>query len=131
MKKSLLTLTASLLVFPVLVSAQTIQTMLTNLPVFFNTVIIPFLFGMAFLVFVINAVRFFIIEGSNEDGRKKAKSLAIYSITAFVFLVIFWGLVNMLVKTTGLDGRTAPVSDYYERANKLPSNCPPGSTGPC
>lgn len=131
MQKSLYALTATLVAFPAIASAQSLQNLLTNIPIFFNNVLIPFLFGIAFLIFVINAVRFFIIEGSNEEGRKKAKALAIYSVAAFVFLIIFSGIVNLLVETTELGGKDAPVSDYYERANKLPSDCPPEETGPC
>jgi succinate dehydrogenase/fumarate reductase cytochrome b subunit len=114
------------LTFAATASLQNFFIGLTNL---FNDVLIPFMFGIAFLFFVINAIRYFVIEGNNEDGRKNAKALAVYGVAAFVFLIIFWGIVNMLSNSTGLAGKTQPRADYVD-SGTLPY-CPPGSPGPC
>lgn len=107
------TLALSLFLFtPFVASAQSVQTILPNLVSFLNSTIVPFLLGIAFLFFVINAIRFFVIGGSNEQDRDKAKSLAIYSMAAFVFIIIFWGLINILSSSIGLDKGTQPKSDY-------------------
>lgn len=90
------------------------QSLMKNLMAFFN-LLIPFMFGMAFLFFVINVFRYFILGGHNEDSQKKAKSLAIYSIAAFVFLVIFYGIVNILTTSLGLERQDMPVPDYRTR----------------
>ena len=109
-----ITLTFSLfLLTPLVASAQSLQAFLPNLVTFISTTIIPFLFGMAFLFFVINVFRFFILGGANEEGREKAKYLAIYSISAFVFLIIFWGIINLLSSSLGLIDQP-PVSDYMQ-----------------
>jgi len=100
----LLSLTA--LFFPLLTFAQqgyNIQSFIINLGIFLNTAVMPFIFAVAFFIFVFNVIRFFVIQGHNEDGRKNAKYLAIYSIGAFVFLLSFWGLVNILVRGVGLN----------------------------
>ncbi len=111
------------LLVPGIATAQgTLQTLLTNIPTFLSDIVIPFLFGIAFLLFIINVIRYFVIEGSNEDGRKKAKDLALYSIAAFVFLIIFWGIVNMFVKSTGLQGEAQPCPDYIKQFDA--SKCP-------
>ncbi len=89
-----------------------LQGLLISFGNFINTTIIPFLFGLAFLFFVINAIRFFVIGGNNEDGQKKAKSLALYGVGAFVFLAIFWSIINLLVGATDLSSKPAPCSDY-------------------
>lgn len=81
---------------------------------FANNVVLPFLIGLAFLFFVVNAFRFFIVGGANEAGRENARSLAMYSILAFVFILVFWGLVNMFAQSTGLDVYGPQVSDYVE-----------------
>ncbi len=120
MKKSLFTLFVSLLLLPHLTFAQTAQLLLENIPKFISNVLIPFLFGMAFLVFVYNIIRYFVIGGSNEKEHDNAKNLAIYSVAAFVFLVIFWGIVNMLTNSLGLEGEDQPCSDYQ----KTFGNCP-------
>ena len=112
---------ASAIVFlPVIASAQSIQTLLPNIVTFINTVLIPFLFGLAFLIFAYNAVLYFIIGGSNEDGRENAKNLAIYSVAAFVFLIIFWGIVNILSTSVGLEGEKQLCPDYMKVKGKCP-----------
>ena len=117
---------STLFLFPFIASAQGVQGFLINLVTFFNSVVIRFLFGVAFLFFIINAVRYFVIGASNEEGREKAKSLAIYGVAAFVFIIIFWGIVNLLSSSLGLEGCTTPGSDYYLNHFVGPSlpNCP-------
>jgi len=73
---------------------------------------VPFLFGLAFLFFVVNAIRFFVLGGASQEGRDKAKSLVIYSVIALVILLIFWGIVNIIAGSLGLGGCDAPASDY-------------------
>jgi len=69
---------------------------------FVNNLVIPFLLGMAFLLFVINVFRFFIIGGSNTDSQEKARALALYGVGAFVLIIIFWGIINILTSSLGL-----------------------------
>ena len=123
-----------LLASPAVAQAQntgSLQSYLTNILGFIDGTLIPFLFAIAFLFFVVNVIRFFVAGAGNEDSREKAKSVAIYSIAAFVFLVVFNGLVNLLVGSTGLEGKKQPIPDYIERNGSLPSDCPIGSVGPC
>lgn len=89
-----------------------LQNLFLGLMDFFSYTVIPFLFGIAFLFFVINAFRYFILGGSDEKAREKAKSLAIYGIAAFVFLTIFFGIVNLLSESIGLQGYDSPIPDY-------------------
>lgn len=123
MKKSFL-VSLSLLFLPFITQAAapstSLQSFLTTIPLFLNKVVIPFLFGVAFLIFVVNVIRFFIIGGSNEEGQKKAKALIIYSIAAFVFLIIFWGIVNILVSSSGIGGQNAPCPDYKKAFGTCP-----------
>lgn len=94
------------------VMRQSLFDYLDLLPWFFSNVIIPFLFGVAFLFFVVNAIRFFVIESNNEDGQEKAKSLMLYGLAAFVFLIVFWGIVEVLTTSLGLYGEDAVCPDY-------------------
>jgi len=119
MKTLLTTAFTLLLLTPTLTHAQgpSLQALLTNIPKFIDAALIPFLFGIAFLAFAFNTIRYFVLEGSNEEGRKKAKDFALYSVFAFVFLVIFFGIVNMLTQSTGLDKCKQPMSDYQGKFN--------------
>jgi hypothetical protein len=107
---------------PTFAATSSIQNVFTNILVLANDTIVPFLFGLAFLLFIINAVKYFVIQGNNEDGREKAKSLAIYSVSAFVFLITFWGIINMFVDSFGIgpDVCTQPITDYYSGATPPP-----------
>jgi succinate dehydrogenase/fumarate reductase cytochrome b subunit len=96
-------------------AATSVQTLLVEAGQFLNTTAIPFLFGIAFLFFIVNVIRYFVIGGGNEESRDKAKSLALYGVGAFVFLAIFWGIINLLVDTSDLSDYEAPCSDYMEK----------------
>ncbi len=72
-----------------------LQSYISDLINVLNNTIIPFILGIAFLVFVINVFRFFIIGGATDEGKEKAKSLALYGVSAFIFIIIFWGIVNL------------------------------------
>lgn len=79
-----------------------LQTLLLNILYFLNETIVVALLSIAGLVFLWNAARYFIIGGSNEDSQKKARSLALWGILAFVFILSISGIVNMFVIGLGL-----------------------------
>ena len=99
---------------PSLAYAQSAQVLIKNVLLFINSSLIPFALGIGFLFFTINVIRYFVIGGSNEEGREKAKNLALYSVLAFTIIVIFYGIVNMIANSIGLEGKDAPPSDYVE-----------------
>ena len=112
--KQIYSLVALFSLLPAFAHAQGLQGFLTNFALFIDGVLIPFMFGIAFLVFIFNAVRFFVLQSNNKEGREKARSLVMYSVIAFVFLIIFWGVINLLSSSLGLDGCDAPTSDYVK-----------------
>ncbi len=106
---------------PNLAFAQSsLQKLLTNIPNFINTVLIPFLFGIAFLIFVYNVIRYFVAGAENKDLKEDAKNIALYSVAAFVFLIVFFGIVRMFVDSTGLQNKTQPCSDYQKAYGTCP-----------
>ena len=122
--------TLALLLFPALTFAQSegsLQLLLVGIGGFINQIVIPFTLGVAFLIFIINAVRFFIIDGSNTEGHENARNLALYGIGAFVLILSLWGMVNILANGFGLnegnciDGDTIQ-SDYIK--STLPCSSP-------
>lgn len=78
--------------------------LLINLSNFFVNVLVPFFLAVAFLMFVWGVIRYFVIGGANDDAKSKGKSLMVYAIAAFVLILIFWGIVNILTKSSGLQG---------------------------
>ena len=83
-------------------------TLLRNILEFSNTVLIPFIIGIGFLVFVWGMFKFFIVGGANDDAKEQGKSLMIYATLGFLLIIVFWGVINLLVSTTGLGGGTIP-----------------------
>ncbi|MCA9354542.1 MAG: hypothetical protein KC877_03425 [Candidatus Kaiserbacteria bacterium] len=95
-----------LLLIPVVTHAQSIQDAFINIDDSFQKYFIPFFLALAFILFAFNAVRYFIIESANQEGREKARSLALYGILAFVMILILWGAVNFIAKA--IFGNSAP-----------------------
>ena len=78
------------------------QDLLENILVFSNDVLIPFILGIGFLVFVWGIFKYFIFGGANEEAKEQGKSLVIYATLGFVLIIVFWGIVNLLSTSTGL-----------------------------
>lgn len=112
---------AFLLLIPSLTYAQSVQGLLVGILGFINGTIIPFVLGIAFLIFLINAVRFFVIGGGNAESQENARSLALYGVGAFVLILSLWGIVNLLTDGIGFGDEDAPTADYipdaFEREN--------------
>jgi uncharacterized membrane protein YidH (DUF202 family) len=81
-------------------------TLLKNILTFANTVLIPFIIGIGFLVFVWGMFRYFIAGGANDEAKESGKSLMIYATLGFVLIIVFWGIINLLTQSTGLGGKT-------------------------
>jgi hypothetical protein len=112
-KLTFLTTSALVLTLPMLASAQTLGlaksgsggdfgTLLADILIFANTVLIPFIIGIGFLVFVWGMFRYFIAGGANDEAKESGKSLMIYATLGFVLIIVFWGIINLLSSSTGL-----------------------------
>lgn len=123
MKKSGYILGASLLT-PMLAFAQLADDgsggdfgqLLANILEFSNNVLIPFIIGIGFLVFVWGMFQYFIAGGANDDKKEAGKSLMIYATLGFVLIIIFWGVVNLVAGSIGLDG-TADDAGFDDLGN--------------
>lgn len=115
MKKIVYYLSSSaLFALPMLASAQGLATsgtggqfgtLLANILVFFNTVLIPFILGLGFLFFVWGMFQFFIAGGADETKRESGKQLMLYAVLGFVIIIIFWGVINLISTSTGFEGK--------------------------
>jgi hypothetical protein len=105
---------------PLLVNAQIVfssgggqfGTLLGNLLAFTNSVLIPFILGIGFLVFVWGMFQFFIAGGANDEAKEKGKSLIVYAVLGFVLIIVFWGIINLIVQsvTGGNSTQSLPAS---------------------
>lgn len=83
-----------------------LQTLMEGILNFINDFLIPFIIAIGFLVFVWGMFQYFIAGGANDDAKAKGKSLMIYATLGFVLIIVFWGIVNLLTQSTGLEGQT-------------------------
>jgi hypothetical protein len=81
------------------------EALLRNILTFSNNVLIPFIIGIGFLVFVWGMFQYFIFGGSNDEAKDKGKSLMIYATLGFVLIIVFWGVINLITGSTGLEGK--------------------------
>lgn len=64
-----------------------------------NTVLVPVLFAVAFIVFLWGAFSTFILGANSEEVKERGKNLMLYGLIGFFVMLSIWGLVNLLLGT--------------------------------
>jgi len=113
MKPFAFTAALGALMLPVLVQAQTFNGevlggYLANIIIFINRSLIPFIWAIAFIVFIWGVYTYFIAGGADEEKRSQGKQLVMWSVIAFVVMTSIWGLVNLITNTFGFGNENAP-----------------------
>ncbi len=85
------------------IGGSTLGAYLESIRDFINIYLIPFLFAIAFIVFIWGIFQYFIAGGANEEQRDKGKQLVMWGIIGFVIMVSVWGLVNLVTNTFNLN----------------------------
>lgn len=81
-----------------------------------NQTIIPFIFVLATLVFLIGVLRF-VANGADEEARKKGKQFMVWGVIAMAVMVSIWGLVRLITGTLQLNNDstiTVPEAPKFE-----------------
>ena len=63
----------------------------------FNEGVIPLLYALAFLFFLVGMVRFFFLGG--DEGREKGKQMMVWGIIGLFVIFGIWGIVRLLLAT--------------------------------
>ena len=79
-----------------------------NLLYSINSILVPVIFALAFIVFIYGVAKAYIFSGGNETERAKGHQLILWGIIGFVVMLSLWGLVNVVANTFGLTGYSAP-----------------------
>lgn len=115
--KSLAAASSALLLLPVVTLAQNFDatggefgTFLENILQFISNVLIPFVLGIGFFLFVWGMFLYFIAGGADEEKRGKGKSLIIWATLGFVIIIVFWGVINIIGAGTGLGGENLDIN---------------------
>lgn len=96
----------SVLALPMLASAQevtNIQDLGQTIIDLINTIFVPLIFALAFVVFLWGIFKYFILGGHDEEAKESGRSLMIWGLIGFFVMVSVWGLVNLLVDTFQLN----------------------------
>ena len=102
---------------------------------FINSVLVPLIFALAFIVFIWGIFQYFIAGGADEEKRKEGKKFALYGIIGFFIMISIWGIVNLLVNSTGFDNKSRPALPTFgttgtERVNSTFTGCQDDSDCP-
>jgi hypothetical protein len=97
---------------PMLALAQVsdVQDLGTKIIDIINTVLVPLVFALAFIVFLWGVFTYFIAGGANDEKRKTGQQLMIWGLVGFLVMLSVWGIINLLLGT--LDLNTNRVPDY-------------------
>lgn len=78
-----------------------------------NSVLVPLLFAVSFIVFLYGIASAYILHPGDEEAVKKGHKLLLWGIIGFAVMISLWGLVNVVSNTFGLSGdqlQTLPTS---------------------
>ena len=67
-----------------------------------NTVIVPLIFALAFVVFIWGVINYFFLHGGDEAKRSEGRQFIGWGILGMVVLLSVWGIVNLLLSTLGI-----------------------------
>ena len=73
-----------------------------------NSVLVPVLFAVAFIVFLYGIAKAYIFSSGEPAEIEKGHKLILWGIIGFVVMISLWGLVNVVTITFGLGGSYAP-----------------------
>ena len=107
--KAIYTLGAALVLVPQLVFAQATNNGLFGVLAKANDLVnrlLPFVITLTLLVFLWGLFKY-VASGGDTEARKEARGYIIWGLIALAIMVSVWGLVNLLIRTVGLDN-TAP-----------------------
>ncbi len=85
-----------------------------------NTVVVPFVFALAFIVFLWGVFQAFILGANNEEKRKEGAKFVLWALIGFVVMLSIWGLVNLAKSLIPTDNNTRPNLPCFD---KDPSKC--------
>ena len=73
-----------------------------------NSVAVPLLFAIAFIVFLYGVAKAYIFSQGDGEAVKEGHRLILWGVIGFAVMISLWGLVNVVSNTFGLAGYSAP-----------------------
>ncbi len=73
-----------------------------------NSIFVPVLMAIAFIVFLWGVFKYFIWNKESESEKMEGRKFAMWGIIGFVIILSVWGLVNILMGALNLQGGKPP-----------------------
>ena len=68
-----------------------------------NTIVIPLIAALVFIVFIYGVVKYFFLNNNGDEAKlKEGRDFILWGILGLVALFSVWGIVNILLSTLGL-----------------------------
>jgi hypothetical protein len=71
------------------------------------SMLLPFVITLTLLVFLWGIFKY-VVSGGDMEARKQARGFIIWGLVALAVMVSVWGLVNLLIRTVGVDNTPPP-----------------------
>ncbi len=104
--KKILAYVAATFALPALAFAQQVNSIQSGgqfVINFINTIAVPVLFSIAFIVFIFGVFQYFILSKGDEEKAAGAKNLMLYGLIGFFVMVSVWGLIQILIGSVSLN----------------------------
>ena len=73
-----------------------------------NSVLVPLLFAIAFIMFLYGVAKSYIFSHGEPAEVAKGHTIILWGVIGFAIMISIWGLVNVVANTFGLSGYYAP-----------------------
>ena len=93
------------------IGGSTLSAFLLSIIGFINTLLVPLVFAIAFIVFIWGVFQYFIAGGADEEKRETGKSLMLWGIIGFFVMASVWGLVNIVRGSFSLTNTAGSLPD--------------------
>lgn len=87
---------------------STICAVAQNIIYLINTVLVPLIFAIAFIVFLYGVFKKYIWSHGDSTAVEEGHKLILWGLIGFVVMISLWGLVNVISNSFGLAGFNAP-----------------------
>lgn len=82
---------------------QTVESLVQKISVLLINPLIIFMFVLAFLYFLYGAYEYLIQNATDTGAQQKGKDHMLYGIIGLVIMMSVYGIINILLATTGAD----------------------------
>lgn len=88
-----------------------------DLIIYYLNIVLVLFMGVAVVIFVYYVIKYFILPNEN---RAEAGSYVLYSVIGFFVILSFWGIVNVLQNTFGLQNENNRPASWASFSNLFP-----------